>query len=341
MVETLKFTNEDLAMWRSYCDEQLFYDREQIRSALINLITYAETSDQTSPGIKQKLRFVTKTLRENSSFDRFGIIALLASHGNVCNVMKEVGILQAYALITNTAQENNIRSSFMQQLLRCLRLLRESAMEDTYVSSPHLEKDGYSNVINTHNYITYFNVFAPHIGLLPRPDPDVYSNGDHDYLDLELFFSKYTPDRIIDFVLVAINEKPRKISYQSAVTWFETNTPNDSVDSYEFLSVVFDMETGHLKREWAIYMLHKLGILSPYVDWQSIYSNSLVENAENEKAEVICPDANIPPPSLTLTSQNSISNDLRVPIMVRQVSREEEVAEQNFDSVLNQVSAHH
>ena len=65
-------------------------------------------------------------LTEDASFDKFGVIALLASHGNVCNVMKEVGIQQAYALMTNSSQENNMRSSFDQALLRCLRLLRES-----------------------------------------------------------------------------------------------------------------------------------------------------------------------------------------------------------------------
>lgn len=48
-----------------------------------------------------------------------------ASHGGVCNVMKEVGIQYAYSLMTNTVKESNERASFEQVVLRALRVLRE------------------------------------------------------------------------------------------------------------------------------------------------------------------------------------------------------------------------
>ncbi len=64
--------------------------------ALKSLVDYAESDIKAAPDVKIKLRYITRALRTNR--DAFGVIPMLATHGSVCNVMKEVGIRAAYGI---------------------------------------------------------------------------------------------------------------------------------------------------------------------------------------------------------------------------------------------------
>ena len=213
-------------------------------------------------------------------------------------------------------------------------------MEDTYTKSKHFSEANYSQykVINTHDYTNYANVFAPYVGLLVVPDPDVFHK--LNCLDLDLFYSQYTPDRIIKFVMTAINEKPRKISYQTTVNWFQANSL-DGVDPYDFLSCVFDMETGKLKQVWVEYMLCKLGIFESDVDidWLGLYNTNVAEDELADSKAEVCVCSEFPPASVSLKMHRSISANVNIPAMVRQLSKEEENAEDDFILSLNHLSS--
>ena len=82
---------------------------------------------KATPECKKRLRTITKLIYENmpkekreqkfnesdlskinkikekemKNFDPVGVLCLLAQHGNVCNVEKEIGVRMAYSLITN------------------------------------------------------------------------------------------------------------------------------------------------------------------------------------------------------------------------------------------------
>ena len=212
-------------------------------------------------------------------------------------------------------------------------------MEDTYTKSAYLNKCNTYKVINTHNYVAYANVFAPHVGLLNIPDPNI-STVDPKCLDVELFYSQYTPDRIIKFVMTAINEKPRKISYQTTVNWFQANSL-DGVDPYDFLSCVFDMETGKLKQIWVEYMLCKLGIFESddEINWLGLYNTNVAEDELADSKAEVCVCSEFPPASVSLKMHRSISANVNIPAMVRQLSKEEENAEDDFILSLNHLSS--
>jgi len=104
----------------------------------------------------------------------------------------------------------------------------------------------------------------------------------------------------------------KKIPYDTTVRWFQENSPVP--DKYEFLSDVFDENTGLLKEKYLLYLLQKHYVIKgPPV----FYQPPAVEEAEVKEVKAPVP-AVVPP----LVRQKSYE-DPRMPKMVRTVSLEE------------------
>ena len=76
----------------------LHYQLHVLLTGFRTVVTYAEKSNKCSKHAKSRLRLVTKMLIEDFrspkgdwKYDHAGILAMLASHGNVCNVQKVWG----------------------------------------------------------------------------------------------------------------------------------------------------------------------------------------------------------------------------------------------------------
>eukprot|EP00455_Lapot_gusevi_P047774 TRINITY_DN6510_c0_g1_i6.p1 TRINITY_DN6510_c0_g1~~TRINITY_DN6510_c0_g1_i6.p1 ORF type:complete len:458 (-),score=107.65 TRINITY_DN6510_c0_g1_i6:65-1438(-) len=353
--EAVEVPREVFSYWLAYWGEPLWSSKDEMQPPLKSIIEYVEEhADDGSKGVKEKLRHITKMLLEDEegAFDKVGILALLASHGGVCNVMKEVGIATVYALMTNNAKENERRISLEQMVLRTLRVLRENIVEEMFMATGD-EK-------NTHPLVSYQNQIAEQIGLSVIPDPNPWHSRRSP--TIEDFNSRYTVERITSTIMKAINEKPRKIPFQLALSWFEHHVPASVPDPYSFLSLVCSESTGLLEEFWVQYMLEKLDILTGGPDWeaeaarlhlQRTAADSEADNHAEAKLEskadtvvepvveaAVQPAAEaalaaaesmeLPPPAQPVRRQHSWGEDERLPALVRQVSQEEENAERMF-----------
>mgnify|MGYP001146928074 CR=1 FL=1 len=250
IVKEAVIPEDELQNWTNYGLGRLFLTKESMIPPLQALVDYCETSSQTSKGLKEKLRLVTKILKEDPSA-RNGILLLLAQHGNVCNVMKEVGVNMAYSLVKNEAKEYNERESIKGKILRQLELLKEIVLEELF------RKEMGGGGVNTHPLVGFRNGLAPDVGLDFIPDPN-WGQRTASKKTLWSFKQNYTPLRIVNVLKIAVNENPRKISYDSLVEWFQENSPIE--DSYEFLTQCFD-ENGKFTTASLLYLLYKLDIL--------------------------------------------------------------------------------
>eukprot|EP00455_Lapot_gusevi_P047771 TRINITY_DN6510_c0_g1_i3.p1 TRINITY_DN6510_c0_g1~~TRINITY_DN6510_c0_g1_i3.p1 ORF type:complete len:457 (-),score=105.33 TRINITY_DN6510_c0_g1_i3:65-1435(-) len=352
--EELEVPSEVLKYWLNYGGSPLWSHKSGMKSPLQAIVNYSETNSSASKGVKEKMRHITKLLVDDveGTFDKVGIIALLASHGGVCHVMKEVGIATVYALMTNNAKENERRTSLEQMVLRTLRVLRENIVEEMFMATGD-EK-------NTHPLVSYQNQIAEQIGLSVIPDPNPWHSRRSP--TIEDFNSRYTVERITSTIMKAINEKPRKIPFQLALSWFEHHVPASVPDPYSFLSLVCSESTGLLEEFWVQYMLEKLDILTGGPDWeaeaarlhlQRTAADSEADNHAEAKLEskadtvvepvveaAVQPAAEaalaaaesmeLPPPAQPVRRQHSWGEDERLPALVRQVSQEEENAERMF-----------
>lgn len=70
----------------------------------------------------------------------------------------------------------------------------------------------------------------------------------------------------------AINSKSRKIPYSVVMEWFKDHTP-ENCDSYEYLSDVFDEETGFVKESYLEFMLQELKIFERAKEPSSLVMN--------------------------------------------------------------------
>jgi hypothetical protein len=119
-------------------------------------VEHAETSKNTTPGLKNKLRYVTKRIKEKAKdVDPAGIFVMLAAHGNMCNIQKEVGISVAYSMVrlpfdllisvsisapnlvvclqvNNTLKTDMDKKSMSQLLIKLLLTYRIQIMEEMY-----------------------------------------------------------------------------------------------------------------------------------------------------------------------------------------------------------------
>jgi hypothetical protein len=64
---------------------------------------------------------------------------------------------------------------------------------------------------------------------------------------------------ILTLITRAINDKPRKISYENLVDFLQTHLPPGYEDSYEFFEECFDSD-GHLIKEAILYILFHVGV---------------------------------------------------------------------------------
>jgi len=135
-------------------------------------------------------------------------------------------------------------------LTRLLRDLRLKCMEEYFHIKTSIKQ------LNTHNLIGFQNKIAPAVGLPIIPDPHGYSDVNPVPKEWDTY---YSVDKILTFIQKCINEKPKKIPYDLMVTWFEENSLLE--DTYEFLGVVFDEDTGLVKKEWIYYLLQKYKVI--------------------------------------------------------------------------------
>ena len=122
-----------LDLWRNTLNYRIFENKAEALRRLQLVATYSETNASAGPGIKNKLRMLTKILTDPArTLDPVQLLLTLASHGGVCNIMKEVGIHTAYSLATDTVRDRFECATLDQQVLRALRDLREMLVEEEY-----------------------------------------------------------------------------------------------------------------------------------------------------------------------------------------------------------------
>lgn len=178
--------------------------------------------------------------------------------------MKEVGIRAAYGsladVLTSEADVNDPRNKTLQILYD----FRELMVEKMYHAQELLGAKG--DVVNTHNVIGYRNPIAEYVGLSRIPDPDTYDNGNAPPMVPTFFERFYTVDSVCNIIAQALNEPPRKLNYNSVVTFLQYNRPDRfKADPEEFLYSCFD-EEGNFTRGAIMWMLYKMGILRPVDD---------------------------------------------------------------------------
>jgi hypothetical protein len=208
----------------------------------------------------KKLRMVTQLFTGQNPIQKLSMLLLLAAHGGVCNVQKEVGIDAAYAQMTRTCSELAERSSFEAHVFRLLRQKREQVVEE--LSIEFCRRIRHST--NTHILVPFRNLLAHDVGIRNIPDPnaasDLFAHEDGAVADsISRFWHLYSFDAILGEVAAALNEMPRRIPYDSLISWLKIHVPFET-DVYSFLSASFDVN-GHIRHQTIEYALCYLGIL--------------------------------------------------------------------------------
>jgi len=245
----------DLDMWTSYSDGKLFQNKSDARGRLKTICDYIAGTIATKKS-KQQLKFIAKELSQDKAkkYDPCGILLLLASHGNVCNVMKEVGIQSAYSAMTNQTAAMFQSQTFEDRISQLLLEFREMMIEELYHTF------GATN--NTHSITLMRNNLAPFIGVEKIHDtqagnwglPNGWENGLRD----KYFNNHYTVEAITRWILLSMNEEPRKIGYEAITNYLDKYKPID--DTYLFYTDVYDMESGQIKPRYVKWILTNLGI---------------------------------------------------------------------------------
>jgi len=254
-----------LDLWRNTLNYRIFENKAEAARRLQLVATYSETNASAGPGIKNKLRMLTKVLTDPArTLDPVQLLLTLASHGGVCNIMKEVGIHTAYSLATDTVRDRFECATLDQQVLRALRDLREMLVEEEY-------KKKAIGRNNAHPLTEYRNYLSADIGLPRTPDPNQVS-GWSLYKPLvpsmkDDYWARYSAARIVAHVCEGVNVQPRKIKYTDVVDWCLASSP--LTDGVAFLEWVFDEDTGYLREEAAAWMLTQLQVLDDNGDIDS------------------------------------------------------------------------
>jgi len=246
--EKTPITPEDLGNWKAFGDYNIFQTKESMKNHLQTVVDYCEKDPTAGAGIKNKLRSIAKILREDLDA-RPSILIMLAQHGGVCNVMKEVAVNMAYSILGNNLKEYLEKQSLKSLVLRQLKLTRELIVEEMFVAS--------GVYMNTHPLIGYRNGLSQYIGLEAIPDLHAGNNPATNQ-KVQLFYTTYSTERIVKAISQALNDKNRKIPYNTMVEWLQQNSPKE--DPYEFLTECFD-ENGHFSKACILYVLHKLAII--------------------------------------------------------------------------------
>ena len=128
---------------------------------LKTVVDYAERDATASKDIKPKLRYVTKVLRD-PLIDPRDVIVMMACHGGLCHVQKEIGVRMAYASLSGTLKSDMDTQNPRNAVLRLLLEVREACIENLY-RAQYL--DG-AKSLNSHGLIGYRNMIAEQIGLV-------------------------------------------------------------------------------------------------------------------------------------------------------------------------------
>jgi len=270
LYDEIAFDKEDFGV--TWAD---IYNEKDGRTKLGSVTGYAETNGKASPDIKVKLRIVTKLLLEAKaeSADKLKeykqVLLLLASHGNVCHIMKEDAICNVYGMMTNNLSKYTESQTLQQQILRVLRTERKLLVERLH----HAFK--FCN--NTHYIADFHNGLAKDLGLRVYNDHEhantcknrssTYKNWEN---GLVARFNKrlYTMENIMACVLKQIDNK--KISYQKIVAFFEENCPAQ-IEKNKFLEMVIDIDTGKIDERYMHWMLMKMNVLKVKTEeWKEI-----------------------------------------------------------------------
>jgi hypothetical protein len=251
---------EAKALWSNAA----FKDAEDAEKRLSTLVAYCEEVGCHAVGhhgvapeiTRRKLRMVASLLNGQDHAEKLPVLLLLAAHGGVCNVQKEVGVDAAYAQLTRTHAEHASRSSFEAYVFRILHEHREQAVES--VSVEYCRRV-YGHT-NTHILVPIRNSIAESVGIRTIPDSHGHVTTTDDMV-AELtaaFWQQYSIEAILANISAGLNELPRRIPYDVLITWLEKNAPLGT-DSYSFLSASFDV-FGHVCRATLEYALCRLGI---------------------------------------------------------------------------------
>ncbi len=264
--ELLKYLGEKDHDWEqhlqhgvSYSGHQQYHSVDMLTPPLMALIQYAETNPLAAPDIKPKLRFITKSLRGDANGfqeERLGVLPLLATHGSVCNVMKETGIRATYAALADCVKSENDVADVRNKVLQLLYDYRELRIEHLYVAHA---QNGNTDV-NTHNVVGYRNAIGPFVGLSRIPDPDMGDNASAVQMVPAFFARFYHVGTVLNVVLAALNDPPRRLNYEATVSFLQYNRPSSFSDAEDFLYHCFD-DDGKFTRGAAAWLLHKSGVL--------------------------------------------------------------------------------
>jgi len=292
--EKTEMDKDQLALWANYGGGTLYTNKSQLKSPLQTIIEYCENS---TSDIKNRLRLVNQLLQQRikaENFDPTGILSLLAAHGGVCNVQKEVGVRMAYAFLTDSMKLEMDKQSLCSAILRFLIGLRELIVEQVYM------KTGQST--NVHYIIPFRNIMGPKIGLHHIPDPNsctVKVESTHYFQ----FFEKYCAQFIVSAIYNGFNKQPRKLPYEVLVKWLQDNPPTGYTNSYDFLEESFDENTGCVKETTIVYVLHKLKILIP------ISEKTVQQQIEEFSLAPVPVSARVPAPAPVNLRQNDVQDD--------------------------------
>jgi len=203
--DKIEISKDELSLWAGYGGSRLFSAKSNARSRFQTVINFAEDNESCSKHVKQKLRVITKLIMEkgiDKSKEYVHILLLIASHGSVCNVMKEVAIGNAYGLMTDNLQDFIKKQSLEEQIKKVLRDFRVLLIEECFHS--------FKLTNNTHSIAGFHNVIAEKVGVTPYNDPDIsrpeYMRSSictdwQKNLDKRYFGVHYTRDRIVIILL--------------------------------------------------------------------------------------------------------------------------------------------
>lgn len=304
------------------------------KNNLKTIIDYCE-GGTGSAGVKEKLRYVGRALREDRKrdekdrqYDTAAILVTLSLHGNVCNVQKEVGVQTVYNLVSETMKHAAEVESLRNRVYILLYSFRELQVEKVYID--HVNKSN----LNTHPMTAFRNGLCKVIGIAYIPDEhstDVALNT----TNFGYFRNKYCADNIVEYMSKAFNNLPPKIPRDTVVNFLKENSPS-AEEWYEFLEEAYDEDSGQLKEMSIRLILVLFGVLKAprgfqwtilgeqycvSKDLKLVKACDYVEEEEEEEEEAIVESAQ--------ASSSSGSNDNAIKDNVAQVDRRERVRIRN------------
>ena len=139
--------------------------------------------------------------------------------------------------------------------------------------------------MNSHNLAGYRLAIADEIGLKVIPDPDTYKNTNAvRYVD-DFFKRFYNIEVVVECIYNALNSPPRKLPYNSVLSYLKYNRPlKFGDDAEEFLFHCFD-ECGNFTRGTVCWLLYKMDVLS--LEGKSLDEDLLFPEIDEEKKEQI------------------------------------------------------